>query len=132
MVGSYPQSAGTRIEGRAARHVRSIALDLIFTLLTFGLFNLYVQNRQMKAVNAMLGDDRYHFWMWLLLTIITVGIYHVYHEYRKSVDIARAMGDGNGQNEGLISVILTAFGLFIVADAIQQSQINRYFGSTKL
>jgi len=117
--------------GKKVTHVRSIVLDLLLTLITFGLFNLWVQYKQMLAVNAMLGENRYSFLMWLLLTIVTVGLYHIYHEYRMSADIARKLGLNPGQ-DGLISVLLTALGLWVVADAIQQSQINRYFGSERL
>lgn len=120
----------TRVDGQSA-HVRNIALDLILTLITFGLFNLRVQSRQMLAVNAMLREEKYSFWMWLLFTIVTFGLYHIYHEYRKTADIARVHGEANSY-EPLITVLLTMFGLFFVADAIQQAQINRYFGSTRL
>jgi len=121
----------TRIDGQASEHVRNIVLDIVLTLLTFGLFTLYVQHRQMRAVDAMLREGRYSWGMWLLLTIITFGLYHIYHEYRKSRDIASVMTSVDA-NEGLISVILTVMGLFVVADAIQQSHINRYFGSSRL
>lgn len=122
MPGSYPPT----------QFVRSIPKDLILTLITFGIFNLHVQSRQMQAVNAMLKEERYNFWMWLLVTIITMGLYHIYHEFRMSDDIARVLGKPEGNSDGLVSVLLTACGLFIVADAIQQSQINRYFGSQQL
>jgi len=112
-------------------HVRSIAFDLVLTIITFGLFNLWVQHKQMQAVNAMLGEPRYSFWLWLLFTIVTAGLYHIYHEYRISSDIAHKLAVEPGQ-EALRSVILTCLGLWIVEDAIQQSQINRYFGARHL
>lgn len=109
-------------------HVRSIVKDLVLTLITFGLYNLWVQKKQIEALNAMVGEERYHFWMWLLLTLVTCGLYHIYHEYRISTDIARKLEQNPGQ-DGLIAVILSAMGLWIVVDAIQQSQINRYYGA---
>ena len=112
-------------------HVRSIAMALILTVLTFGLFNLWVQHKQMQAVNAMLGEKRYSFLLWALFTAVSFGLYHIYHEYRISTDIARKLSEAPGQ-EGLRSVILTCLGLWIVEDAIQQSQINRYFGAHQL
>lgn len=117
--------------GPSNEHVRSIALDLILTILLCGLFNLYVQYRQMVAVNAMLRQEKYSFLIWFFLTLITCGLYHIYHEYRKSSDIAGVMGDMNS-NEPIISIILTCFGLHIIADAIQQSKINQYYGNTEL
>lgn len=50
---SYGESSITRVDGQG-EHVRNIVHDLILTLITFGLFNLYVQSRQMRAVNALL------------------------------------------------------------------------------
>lgn len=111
--------------------VRSIVLDLLLTILTCGLFNLYVQYRQIVTVNAMLGKEKYSFIAWLLLTIITCGLYHIYHEYRKSSDIAEAMQEPHS-NEPIISLILTVFGLHVVADAIQQSRINKHYGNDDL
>lgn len=115
----------------ASEHVRSIGKDIIFTILTCGLFNIYVQSRQIKAVNAMMREEKYNFLHWSLFTLLTCGIYHIYHEYRKSTDIALTMKD-HDRNEGLVSLLLTIFGMSLIADAIQQTHINRHFGSAKL
>jgi len=112
-------------------HIRSIGMDMIWTILTCGLFNIYLQYKQMIAVNAMLRFEKYRFLPWFALTIVTCGLYHIYHEYRKTGDICHALGDTRS-NEPLISVILSVFGLMMVADAIQQAHINRYFNSSKL
>ena len=121
---------GPRIP-RSTEHVRNIALDILLTILTLGLFNLWVQHRQMVAVNAMLGQQKYSFWLWALLSLITCGIYHIYHEYRKSDDLARLLGR-QASNDGLVSLLLTIIGLGIISDAIQQSRINEFHGSTAL
>lgn len=112
-------------------HVRKIPRDLIFTLLSLGFFNFWVQAKQMEAVNDMLGEDRYRFLHWLLLTVVTCGLYHIYHEYRKTVDIGEATGNPDG-NDPIITILLTLFGLSWVNDAIQQSHINRFFGDEAL
>lgn len=112
-------------------HIRNIALDIILGLITCYLYNTYVQYVQIKAVNEMLGTKRYDFIQWSLLTLITCGLYHVYHEYRMTTDLAKLNGE-SGSTEALIAIVLTLFGLSIVVDAIQQSHINRYFGSSKL
>ena len=114
-----------------SEHVRNIALDIVLTIFTCLLFNLYVQYRQMKAVNAMIKEEKYLFAPWLGLTIITCGLYHLYHEYRKSSDIARVV-PGVNPNEPVIFILISLFGLSIIADAIQQTHINRYFGSSSL
>ena len=112
-------------------HARNIVADIILTIITCGLYNLYVQYVQMKAVNSMLKEEKYSFLLWLLLTFITCGIYHIYHEYRKTQDICACLNLQNS-NEPVVNLILSIFGLSIVADALQQSLINRYYGSNEL
>lgn len=121
---------------RGKDHVRHIAADIIITILTCGLFNLWVQSKQMQATNDMIGRDKYNFFQWLLLSLLSCGLFHIYHEYRMSGDIEEVMkqaGKGSGDNnEALISLLLCVFGLSIVADAIQQSRINHFYGSDEL
>ncbi len=113
------------------RHVRNIALDIVLTIVFCGIYNLYVQYKQMEAVNDMLKESKYSFVSWLIFTMITCGLYHIYHEYRKSTDIARILKKDTG-SAGLTAVILTFFGLSFINDAIQQSEINAYYGSQSL
>lgn len=112
-------------------HVRNIALDLVFATLTCGLYGLYVEYRQIQAVNDMIGQPRYEFGRWLLLTIVTCSIYNAYHEYRKAQDICRVMKKPE-TTEPVVSLVLSLFTFNIVADAIQQIDINRYYGSDEL
>jgi hypothetical protein len=112
-------------------HVRNIAVDIILTILTLGLFNLYVQYKQMAALNTMLAQEKYSFVAWFFLSIITCGLYHIYHEYRKSTDLV-ALVPGADPSLPLITIVLTLFGLSIVSDAIQQTIINKNYGSNAL
>ena len=113
------------------QHVRNIPLDIILTLITCFLYNIYIQYKQCEAVNDMLKEYKYSFVQWLIFTILTCGLYHIYHEYRKSSDVAVILKK-DPSSAGLIAVVLTAFGLSIVNDAIQQSEINGYYGSPGL
>lgn len=112
-------------------HVRNIALDLVLTILTLGIFNLWVQHRQMRALNYFLQSEKYSFWMWFALCFVTCGLYHFYHEYRKSADLAELQGQ-SGSLEPIAGLLLTAVGLMWVADALQQAQINRILGQHAL
>ncbi len=114
-----------------SEHIRNIGLDIVLTIITCGLFNIYLQYRQMIAVNTMIREIKYKFIPWLLLSIVTCGLYHIYHEWRKSSDIAIVLGKTESQ-EPIITVLLSIFGLSIVADAIQQAEINKFYGSTAL
>ena len=111
--------------------IRSIVADIVLTIITCGIYNIWVQYKQMETVNFMLKEEKYSFFPWLILSFITCGIYHVYHEYRKTQDICRVLGEPNS-NEPLVNLVLSLFALHIVADALQQALINRYFGDDEL
>ena len=114
-----------------SEHIRSVALGIILTLVTFGLYGFWWQHKKMRAVNQMLGKKKYGFLLWLLFCVLTLGLYHIYHQYRMSEDVATARGRSES-NDGLIAVVLCIFGLTLLVDAIQQSQINGYYGSQDL
>lgn len=112
-------------------HVRNILLDVVLTLVTCYLYNFYVQYRQIESVNAMMKERRYDFLVWILFCFITCGLYHIYHEYKKSMDIARVLKKDE-TTAGLIAVLCTLFGLWMINDAIQQAEINDYFNRVQV
>lgn len=114
-----------------SEHIRNIPLDIILTILTCYLYNFYVQYKQIRAVNSMLGEEKYSFSSWLILTLITCGLYHLYHEYRKSEDLCKILNRPNS-NDALAALLLSSIGLPLVADAIQQAEINKYYGDSSL
>lgn len=114
-----------------SQFVRSIAMDLVLTLVTCGIWNIYVQHQQIIAVNDMLKEQKYNFAHWLILTFITCGLYHIYHEWRMMTDIAKVMNSTN-ELDPIICIVLTAFGLSPVCDAIQQARINQFYGNNAL
>jgi hypothetical protein len=116
----------------APEYVRSVAVDIILTLITCGLWNIWVQARQMRAVNFMINKEKYKFWIWAGLTLITCGLWHIYHEFRLSQDISLAMGKGPSDISPIVHLLLSVFALSIIADALQQAEINSYFGSHEL
>ena len=67
--------------------VRSIAVGIILTFLTCGIYGLYWQYKQMETLNAWLGQNRYDFWLWLLLTVLTCGLFGIYYEYKMAQGI---------------------------------------------
>ena len=79
-------------------------------------------------MNALLGREEYNFWSWLILSIVTCGIYHVYYEYKMGSDLYVYMkGKGLDVNPNLpmLGLLLSIFGLTIVADAVYQHELNR-------
>jgi len=78
-----------------------------------------------------LGQQRYNFWLWFLLTILTCGLFNIYYEYYMAQGLVEAQGKyGRPLSKDLpvLSLVLTIFGLNIVTDAIQQNEINKFFG----
>jgi hypothetical protein len=105
----------------------SIVTDIIFTLLTCGIYGLFWQNRLFKSVNSLIGQQRFNFWPWFFLSIITCGIYNLYIQYV----FAKALVDGQvvegaRPNDSLpvLALVLSIVGLGIVVWAIEQNEIN--------
>lgn len=106
----------------------NIALYLILTLITCGLFNLYWNYKQMEACNYLLKREEFRFLYWLLLSIITCGIYHIFYQYKMGssiVEIQRTTNKTISESLPIISCLLTIFGLSIVVDCIHQHEINK-------
>ncbi len=80
-LGEYPYPA--------SEAVRSIAVGVLATLLTCGIYGLYWQYKQMDTLNAWLKRDEYSFWLWLFLTIITCGLFALYYEYKMAMSISQ-------------------------------------------
>ena len=113
------------------RHKINIAIYIILTLVTFGLFNIYWNFRQMESCNALLGRKEFRFWPWLLLCLITCGIYHFFYQYQMGaaiVEIQRKMERPPFDNLPVISVVVSVLGLMIVVDVIHQHEINKIVG----
>jgi hypothetical protein len=119
------------VPGRADEFVSSIVKDIILSIVTCGIYTLFWTARQMKAVNYLLGTDKFSFVKWFFLSIITCGIYHIFYEYSMAqciVEIQGKMGKPLSSNLPVISVILAIVGMGIVSDAIQQDEINKLLG----
>lgn len=110
---------------------KNIFLDILFTLLTCGLFNIWIQYRQIQALNRILNEEKYKFLNWSLFTLLTCGLYHIYHEWRMSRDLAKISGRDESM-EGMFTIILSVFGFSIIVDAIQQSRINENTGAERI
>ena len=106
----------------------NIALYLILTILTCGIFNLYWNFRQMEICNELLNRREFRFWVWLLLTILTCGIYHIFYQYKMGaaiVEIQHSLNMVLFDKLPVISVLVTIIGFSIVVDCIHQHEINK-------
>lgn len=112
----------------SSEHRIDVAVGIIFSIVTCGLYNIYWNYRQMKAMNALLGREEFDFAKWAILTLVTCGIYHVYYEYRMGNELQIWLTQ-NGRpvnpHLALIGLLLSVFGLTVVADAVYQHELNK-------
>ena len=106
----------------------NIVLYIILTLITFGLFYLVWQYKQMKQCNILLGRSEHGILKWIFLSFITFGIYHFYHEYTFSKDILEIQekykSKVNSSEYPLICLIVSLFATPLVTDFIHQEELN--------
>ena len=104
---------------------RSIPMAIIFTIITCGIYGLYwdykIWDSLYRATNkpSTAGID-------VLLSLVTCGIYYIYMMYKmgKMESEVCSMYDLGTVDNSVIYVVLSVFGLSIVAMAIMQSSIN--------
>jgi hypothetical protein len=112
----------------SGEHRVEIAVGIVLSLLTCGLYNVYWNYREMEAVNALLGRREFDFVHWLLLTLVTCGLYHIYYEYRMGSEIQGWLtehGRPVSPNLALMGLLLSVFGLTVIADAVYQHELNK-------
>lgn len=106
---------------------RNIALCIIFSMLTCGLYGMYWlacladdTNRVSNRMNDTSGG------LVVLFTILTCNIYHIYWCYKagEKIDEARRARGMAPKDSGVIYLVLTLFGLSVVAWALLQNELN--------
>lgn len=105
----------------------NIAKDVILSLLTCGLWDIFWQYKQMQTVNILLDEDEFSFAKWFVFTLLTCGLYHFYHEYlmgRAIVKIQHRYGLPPSESLPAVSIILALISLGIITDALQQKELN--------
>ena len=101
---------------------RNIALCIIFSIITFGIYGIYWFICLTNEMNMATPDDTYQTsgGMAFLFSLLTCGIYSFYWNYRMGQKIDSVK---NGSN-AVLFLILSIFGLEIVNFCIAQSFIN--------
>ena len=81
----------------------------------------------------MAGREEYNFWLWLVLYILTCSIFELYYEYKMAKGI-NEIQESNSLRENkdlaLICVLVSIFSLGLAATAIQQWEINKFYGES--
>lgn len=104
---------------------RNIALAVIFSILTCGIYGLYWLVKLNNDMCALTPDDSYQTGggMVLLLTIITCGIYGWFWAYKMGCKMDRLSAD---KSHTVLFIILQAIGFGIVNYCIMQSAVNEH------
>lgn len=107
---------------------RNIALCIVLSIVTLGIYGLvwFVwlsndANNAAKETNGTSGGIA------LLLTIVTCGIYGLYWAYKQGEKLDKASVDRGlpSDNKGIIYLVLSIFGLGIIAYALMQDSLNK-------
>ncbi|MDO4187533.1 MAG: DUF4234 domain-containing protein [Lachnospiraceae bacterium] len=109
---------------------RNIALCIIFSIITCGIYGIYWFITMTNDMNTMAPDDYATTGgMAFLWTLLTCGIYSFYWNYKMGVKLneteEKDMGVSNGSNH-ILFLILAIFGLSIINYCIMQSKLNAH------
>lgn len=100
---------------------RNIALAIVFSIITFGIYGIYWYASMQNSVKSKCGLG-YSGGVTVLFTILTFGLYGIYWYYAMG---ERLQKSGASKNEGVLYVILAVVGLGIVSICLIQNEINK-------
>ncbi len=105
---------------------RSIALAVVLSILTCGIYTLYWRYQLAASMNALTGDQSRSAAITLLLEIVTFNIYTVYWGWcagKNLFEVKRNNGWPYASDNSVLYLVLYLF-FPIVADALTQHEIN--------
>ncbi len=106
---------------------KNIALCIVFTLITCGIYGIYWFVTLTDDTNTISGENGTSGVMSFVLTLVTCGIYGLYWAYKcgEKIDIAHQNRGEASSNGGILYLILFIFG-GIIAYALIQNEINKF------
>ena len=107
---------------------RDIAVCIVLTLVTCGIYGIYWIVCLTNDVNTVSGDvNGTSGGMVVLLTIVTCGIYGIYWAYKQGekLDFTKNNRGIPSSNSGVLYLILQIFGFGIIAYALMQNELNK-------
>lgn len=106
---------------------KNIALCIILSIITCGIYGLYWIYCLNEDAHKLAGDTNYtNGGLVIVFGIITCGIYMLYWMYKMGETLDKACqmrGRAQGSN-GIVYLLLSFFGLGIIAYALMQNEIN--------
>lgn len=104
---------------------RNVALCIIFSLITCGIYSLYWLVVLNDDINELAGErNDTSGGKVLLFSLITCGIYLLYWMYKAGGKVDKIKGNQNG-NSGVLYIVLAFLGFSIISFAIMQDTINK-------
>lgn len=120
-----PQYSGQPAGGQTGITSRNIALCVLFSIITCGIYSIYWMIMINDEVNALAGEpEATSGGMVFLFSLITCGIYGLYWLYKMGERCDRIKGNPYG-NSGILFLILGIFGLSIISYCLIQDTINK-------
>lgn len=107
---------------------KNIAVCIILTFITCGLYGIYWLICMAEDLNRLTLDTSVSGGMVFLFSILTCGIYLLFWNYKAgerldNINKQRGLGISN---QAIIYLLLSIFGLSIVSYALIQSELNNY------
>ncbi len=104
---------------------RSIALAVIFTIITFGIYGIYWMIRINDEVNQLANEpEATSGGLVFLFSLITFGIYSFYWLYKMGERCDAIRGEWNG-SRSILYLVLGLVGFSIISYALIQDTINK-------
>ncbi|MGL4737962.1 MAG: DUF4234 domain-containing protein [Cellulosilyticaceae bacterium] len=106
---------------------RDVAVVVILTIVTCGIYSLYWMYVTHEEVNAYLSEQDLSGALVVLLSLITCGIYGWiwYYQLGQKIQKAQIKATGYGNDDSVLYLILAIFGFSIVSQAIGQHNLNK-------
>ena len=108
---------------------RNVALSIVFTILTCGIYGWYWMVVLNDDMLDALNEDGTSGGLVLALSLVTCGIYGLYWMYQtgRRVDRLNARYGRHTDNSGLLYLIIGILGLSIVVYGVAQNELNQYY-----
>ena len=107
---------------------RNIAMCIIFSILTCGIYGIYWFICITDEVNAVSNEGGTSGGVAFLLTLITCGLYGIYWAYKKKKKLANAgrMYNKPISDSAILYLILQFVGLGLINYCLMQNDLNRF------
>ena len=106
---------------------REIAVAIILTIVTCGIYGLYWFVCLNDELNELTDKNDTSGIVALVLSLVTCGIYSIYWMYKagEKVDTLKSQRGMTSQYTGILYIILSLLGFGIVSYALIQDELNK-------